>query len=228
MTCGEATQVLMDMVLDEAGAAERERVEAHLARCEACRAEMENLKLTRKLLVQGLPQEEVPRRIAFVAPSEGARPGGFGWLWSRTFTVPLGAAAAIVLVAAGLALAHARLVVERGHWEVAFGSVRTSGGVPGSSGDLKAAATANPITREQAQEMVAAAVRAGEQRQQAMAAARIRDAVSQSDKRHWVAVATLGEQMRYFEQAQSNFSKEADRTRSDLQFVASRLPAKGE
>jgi hypothetical protein len=39
----------------------------HMAECPSCREELARLGLTQKLVRQGLPEEEPPRRIAFVA-----------------------------------------------------------------------------------------------------------------------------------------------------------------
>ena len=98
MTCGQVKQMLIDLALAEAGPAERKRVQDHLQECEACRGRLADLDLTRKLLLEGLPQEEVPRRIAFVAANEGAGLFGRSGLWRRAFAVPVGVAAAVALL----------------------------------------------------------------------------------------------------------------------------------
>ena len=225
MNCGETKQALMDLVLDEAGSEERKQIEAHLTGCAACRAELVNLRLTRKLLVQGLPQEEMPQRIAFVS-GQAAQGGLRGWLGSRTFAIPVGVAVAVAVLACGLALAGARLVIEQGRWELAFGhapATTTTGTKPAQA--AQAGMPVPPLTREQAQQLMAAAIRESEQRQQAASAARLEAALSQLDQRQRATLLALAGQMRYFEATQNVFYKEASRTRTALELVASRLPA---
>jgi len=233
MNCGETKQALMDLVLDEAGSEERKQIEAHLAGCAACRAELVNLRLTRKLLVQGLPQEEMPQRIAFVS-GQAAKGGLRAWLGSRTFAIPVAVAVAVAVLACGLALARARLVIEQGHWELAFGqapaattattksaSAETWPGRAGPSMPLPAGL----LTRKQAQQLMAAAISESEQRQEAASAARLEAALSRLDQRQRATLLALADQMKYFEATQNVFYKEASRTRTALELVASRLPA---
>lgn len=225
MNCGETKQALMDLVLDEAGSEERKQIDAHLAGCAGCRAELVNLRLTRKLLVQGLPQEEMPQRIAFVS-GEAAKGGLRGWLGSRTFAIPVAVAVAVAVLACGLALARARLVIEQGHWELAFGQAPAapmSGTKPAQP--AQAGMPVPLLTRKQAQQLMAAAIRESEQRQEAASAARLEAALSRLDQRQRATLLALAGQMRYFEATQNVFYKEASRTRTALELVASRLPA---
>ena len=57
---------LKDYILDELPAPERARLDQHLAGCAACRQELRSLALARAALV-AVPDEEPPRRIAFVS-----------------------------------------------------------------------------------------------------------------------------------------------------------------
>ena len=57
---------LKDYVFGELAAAERKGVEQHAAACASCREELERLRMTAATLA-ALPDEEVPRRIAFVS-----------------------------------------------------------------------------------------------------------------------------------------------------------------
>lgn len=64
MTCPECNW--KDYVLGEVPAADRARMEQHLAVCGECRAEMESLQLT-LVAMRRLPEREMPRRISFVS-----------------------------------------------------------------------------------------------------------------------------------------------------------------
>ncbi len=65
-------------LLGEVGPAERTQLEGHLTSCAACREELERLRWTEAALLT-LREEEIPRRIAFVAePAPGRR----RWLWA--------------------------------------------------------------------------------------------------------------------------------------------------
>jgi len=57
---------LRDFLFDELPAAGRRQVEAHIAGCGGCRDELERLRLTAAVL-RTVPDEEIPRRIAFVS-----------------------------------------------------------------------------------------------------------------------------------------------------------------
>jgi len=57
---------LRDYALDELDAAQRRQVESHVAACAVCREELDRLRMTRLALAR-LPDEEIPRRIAFVS-----------------------------------------------------------------------------------------------------------------------------------------------------------------
>lgn len=236
MTCGEAKQILMDLALQEAGPEARKRVQAHLEECDTCRGQLADLNLTRKLLVQGLPEEEVPRRIAFIAAPEGDATGKAlpelpywrSFVRSRAFTIPMGIAAAVALLVGALALAQTRVVGERGRWEVAFGGASrdaTAGGArPAGLPAPQPVGVTVPLTREQAALLVAAAIRESEERQRAETATLVEAAAARLDKRHFLALTSLAEQMRYFERTQNIFYKETDQTRAALERVASRLP----
>lgn len=225
MTCEEAKQVLMDLALDEVAPQQRRQVQSHVQDCEACRGRLADLDLTRKLLVEGLPQEEVPRRIAFVtapAPSLWWR----GWLARPAFAVPMGVAAAIVVIVAALAAAQARVSVHQGRWEMAFGA----GSAAPARDVQRIPANAGLLTREETARMVAtsvaAAVRESEARQRAESAALLRAWAAKGERRHFAAVNSLAQEMRLFERTQNIFYKENAQA---LQLVASRLPAdKGE
>ncbi len=222
MSCGETKQILMDLALGEAGPMERKRAQEHLEACEACRAQLDDLNLARKLLVDGVPQEEVPRRITFVAAPET---GPLGWLRRRAFAIPLGAAAAVALLVGALALARTRVTLERGHWEIAFG-VRDAGaqGPVGVPATLPAAVPLVGMTREEAVRVIAVALQQSEARQRAETAALVETATARQDRRYVSAMSALAEQVRFFQQTQNILYKRADTTDLALERVASRVP----
>lgn len=84
-------------VLQEIPPAERRRMEEHLKTCAACRQEVEALGLT-LVAVRQLPQQPIPRRLAFVSDPIFELP----W-WKRLWRMPApawGFAAACVVAAA--------------------------------------------------------------------------------------------------------------------------------
>jgi hypothetical protein len=80
MNCEQAKPFLYDRALGERSSAE---LDQHLTGCADCRGELADLELTRKLMLQALPEEEPARRIAFVAdkPAAAFNPLRF-WQWS--------------------------------------------------------------------------------------------------------------------------------------------------
>ncbi len=91
-------------VLQEVPPAERRRMEEHLKGCAACRQEVEALGLT-IVAVRQLPQQPIPRRLAFVSDPVFELP----W-WKRLIRMPAPAwGFASALVIAGAILAHGML-----------------------------------------------------------------------------------------------------------------------
>jgi len=90
--------------LGEADRNETASVEDHLRGCEACREELDRLKLTATAL-RSLEEEEVPQRIAFVS-DKVFEPRWYQTIW-RSGPV-MGFASAVVLAAAILVHAYAR------------------------------------------------------------------------------------------------------------------------
>lgn len=223
MDCGDLKQLLMDMALDEVGAEGRKQVQAHVAHCEPCRRELAAWNTTRKLLVQGLPQEEPAQRLAFVASHASA--GWRAWLWQRAFTVPVGVAAGVALLAGVLALAGTRFGVQPdGRWELAFGRPQVSAPVATAPAGSKPAS----FSREQVAEIVAAAIRQSEQRQRADTAAFLETALARFDQRQRAALENVDGHLRYFERTQNFLYKQNEGTTYALQAIAQRLPEQKE
>jgi anti-sigma factor RsiW len=63
--CAQAA-ALHDYAFDELPAGERKAFEQHLAACDECKVELEQLRLTTAAL-RAIPEREIPQRIAFVS-----------------------------------------------------------------------------------------------------------------------------------------------------------------
>jgi hypothetical protein len=92
------TSDLRDFFFDALDPVERRQMEAHVAACDTCGAELETLRLTATAL-RAIPDEEIPRRIAFVSdkvfePSPAVRWWQAFWLSGARMT-----AAAVALLA---------------------------------------------------------------------------------------------------------------------------------
>jgi anti-sigma factor RsiW len=99
----DRTDLVRDYAFEELAPAERRTMEQHLTQCSVCAAELDQLRLTTAVL-RVLPDQEVPRRIAFVSDKVYER--GF-WQWAGR----LGFASACVL-AVGLSFAAWRRPAE--------------------------------------------------------------------------------------------------------------------
>ena len=159
MNCEEAKPYLYDRVLEGTRHTE---AEAHLANCAECRAELADLELTRKLVRQGLPNEEPPRRIAFVADAVDKVPAHNPlrfWQWS------FAGAAAVAMLFAVLAIRRPA--------------------APAAS--LAPAPSAATFTRADVDAIVTQAVAASEERQRAGTAAVIQAAAQRmSEQLHYL------------------------------------------
>jgi anti-sigma factor RsiW len=93
MTCSQHD--LKGYILGELPAAEGGPLESHLKVCPDCREEVERLRLTRTAL-DSLPEEEIPRRIAFVS-DKIFEPRGWTWLWNSAPRLVFASAALLAL-----------------------------------------------------------------------------------------------------------------------------------
>lgn len=96
----DRTDLVRDYAFDELASAECRSMEQHLAECSHCATELDQLRLTTAAL-RVLPEQEVPRRIAFVSDNV-LKPGFPTGFWNSA--ARLGFASACVL-AAGLSFA---------------------------------------------------------------------------------------------------------------------------
>jgi anti-sigma factor RsiW len=104
--CGD-NAALVGYLYDEGGPDERRAIEAHLAVCAACTAEVAALRSTRLSLSSWTPPDADLnfRIVSDAAPAKGLRPapGPRSW-WTQPLPAWAQAAAAVVLFGAGLAL----------------------------------------------------------------------------------------------------------------------------
>lgn len=150
---------LRDYILDELAPAQRAAVESWLAGSAEGREEVERLRLTCGAL-RSLPDEEPPRRIAFVSdkifePSPWAR-------FLRWFRVDgpgfaLGSAAVLAVLFAGLWATEPRLTAKAGGWTLAFGpQAETVAPAPAPVPAAKPAVVDQAVLDAKVQEAVAA------------------------------------------------------------------------
>ena len=137
--CNEFTpEALMTYVYDECEPGERERVDAHLATCRACAAELESLQTVRGTLQTWTPPD--PELHVRIVSDKDGEPG-----WRTMLTPSWGlAAAATLLLVAGLAIAGIEIRYDdegfafRMGWTEGSGVRGASGGQAGQIDDVTA------------------------------------------------------------------------------------------
>ncbi len=158
---------LKGYILGELPAVECGPLEAHLKGCLDCREEVERLRLTRTAL-DSLPEEEIPRRIAFVS-DKVFEPRGWAWLWN--YAPRLGFASATLLALA--IVVHAFVRPAPVAVPVAANTAAVEARVEGEVAKRlqpileKAAAESDARQARQVAELVAATERRMDQRRQA-------------------------------------------------------------
>ena len=156
---------LRDYLFDELTPRERAEVERYLESSSEARQELERLRLTHTAL-QRLPDEEIPRRVAFVSdkvfePSPAMR----FWreFWTAAPRAAFGMAAVLLVLFGGMWLTQPAVTVDESGWRVAFG--------PASPAAAPAALT--PEQAEQVRQVVFQAIAERQQEQSAMLASMI-------------------------------------------------------
>jgi anti-sigma factor RsiW len=114
---------LREYLFDELTPEQRREVEQYLKTSGKARDELEQLKTTQSALLS-VPDEEVPRRIAFVSdkvfePSLGLRL--WRQFWDAAPRLAFGLAAILLVTFAGLWWVQPSLTVDRDGWTLAFG-----------------------------------------------------------------------------------------------------------
>ena len=114
---------LRDYLFDELTSEQRREVEQYLQTSGEAREELARLKATHSALLS-VPDEEVPRRIAFVSdkifePSLSLRL--WRQFWDAAPRLAFGLAAILLVMFAGLWWVQPSLTVDRDRWTLAFG-----------------------------------------------------------------------------------------------------------
>ncbi len=125
----DAPHMLWDYLLDELGPAERAEVEAYLQTSPAGRAELERLRLTHSALLH-LPEEEIPRRIAFVSDpvlEPSLRQRFWRGLLGGAPRLAMGLAAVLLVFFAGAWATQPTLTRTGAGWSLAFGASPAAG-----------------------------------------------------------------------------------------------------
>ncbi len=156
---------LRDYLFDELTPAQRAEVERYLERSGEAREELQRLKLTHAALLSA-PDEEVPRRIAFVSdkvfePSPAMR----YWreFWSAAPRMAFGLSTVLLTVFGGLWLLQPTVTVDDAGWRVAFAEPNAPhGAVPESS--------QASLTQEQVRQVVLQAIAEREEQQRGVLA----------------------------------------------------------
>ena len=158
---------LKGYLLGEVAPPERRPVELHLAECRDCREELERLRLTQALLLR-LPEEEIPRRIAFVS-DRVFEPRGWAWLWNSAPRLAFASAVVLSVAIVLHAFARQERVIAPAARDTAAVAARIEREVAGRLDAAVAQAVAESEARQarQTAQLVAAAERRVEQRRQA-------------------------------------------------------------
>jgi anti-sigma factor RsiW len=160
---------LRDYLFDELTPRERAEVERHLESSSEARQELERLRLTHTAL-QRLPDEEIPRRVAFVSdkvfePSPAMR----FWreFWTAAPRAAFGMAAVLLVLFGGMWLTQPAVTVDESGWRVAFGAAAPS--------PVAAPASLTSEQAEQVRQVVFQAIAEREQEQRTMLAALVNE-----------------------------------------------------
>ena len=156
---------LRDYLFDELSPAERSEVERYLEKSGEAREELQRLRLTHAALLSA-PDEETPRRIAFVSdkvfePSSTMR----YWreFWAAAPRTAFGLATVLAVIFGGLWMVQPTVTADEGGWRVAFGASNTPAVV---APETSRAA----ISPEQVRQIVLEALAEREQQQRAVLA----------------------------------------------------------
>jgi anti-sigma factor RsiW len=172
---------LRDYVLDELTPQQCAEVEQYLATSVEAREEVERLRLTQRALLS-VPDEELPRRIAFVSdkvfePSRARRLWqGF---WQGAPRLAFGMAAVLAVLFAGAGITQPSVTSDENGWRLAFGAAAPVER-PVVAERTAAVEEARELTAEQVRQ-VAEILSASQARQQEALAELVRSETTRSD-----------------------------------------------
>ena len=225
MNCEKIRPVLLDYVMDEAAASDREEIARHLETCAACSEEAGKMRQTMSALA-GVAFEEIPQKIRVVAGPRSR------WLefWRNPARLAFAGGGLACLAVAILALAHATVSYKQGNFEIAFGAAVTPttqspAVAPLSPSTRVSAVSLNAgITREQAAKLIAEAVAASEARMSSQTAQIVKASAARADADRMNDRREMAESFRYVQAAQVTMWKQQ---LQDQQYVSSlmRQPA---
>lgn len=149
---------LRDYILDELEPAQQAEVEQWLAGSPEGRREVERLRMTCGAL-RSLPEEEPPRRIAFVSdkifePSPWARL--VRWFWAEGPRMALGTAAVLAVLFAGVRATAPTVTANADGWSLAFGPQVETAAAPAPARTTAPAEVDEAVLEAKVQEAVAA------------------------------------------------------------------------
>lgn len=217
MNCDVIRPALLDYVMEEVPAQERDRIAQHLETCAACSEEVGKVRQTLGVMAQGAAFEDVPQKIRVVAEPADR------WLgfWRNPARLAFAGGALACLAIAMLALTRAAIRFENGNFEIAFGAAVTSVQSPAAAplpviasrdGELAPVAATESLTRQEALALIAEAVAASEARQTAGAAhilqASLQASEEQAEANRMNDRRELAESFRYVQAAQLNMWKQ--------------------
>ncbi len=119
MNCEKSRELFADYVGEELASSEARELQMHLKSCQGCRQELALLSSTKSALRLALPEEPMPRRLAFSFTKPPKRTSWLGWLQGRSAWVT--ATACFVVCVASLALFRTQVRVGSAGFEVSFG-----------------------------------------------------------------------------------------------------------
>ena len=214
MTCDDIKPVLLDYVMEEVAPAERGEIARHLETCAACSQEAGRFRQTVGALAQAAAFEDVPQKIRIMAEPVNA----WAAFWRNPARLAFATSGLACLAIALLALARTTVVYDQGKFEIAFGAAATPAPSPATQSPAVAplpestsvipASAGSDLTRQQVEELIAAAIAASEARQSSNAARLVKAAEQQADTNRLNDRTTMAESLRYFQAAQVNMWKQ--------------------
>lgn len=198
--CEQVKAALTEYLLEEASAQLRQEVESHLPGCHACSQELAELRETLSLVKRAETAEEVPRKIRVVAEPVNR----WAAFWQAPARLAFAGAGLFCVAIAMLALLHTTISYQNGNLQVAFGA--TALPAPAAPAAMPASATAS-LDRAQVYDMISQAVAAAQAEQHKQTVAMTDRAAQQIQLRWRQDLRDMGENLRYFQAAQTMLFK---------------------